>query len=99
MSSEIEIKRLSFDTIFRLLLFGFIFSFVPFAILVGILSLFGQGSFTFGGQVISGIPALIYSPFIGLFTSLFMTGFFGVFISFGLWLFSKLKPFIIRYIA
>jgi hypothetical protein len=99
MSSKIEIKRLTFDTIFRLLLFGFLFSLVPFSIIIGVLSLFGQASFTLGNQLISGIPALIYSPFIGLFISLLFTGLFGIFISFGLWLFSKLKPFVVRYIA
>ena len=101
MSSKIEIKRLSFDTIFRLLFFGFLFSFVPFFIILGVLSLFGIGgtSFTFDGQVISGIPALIYSPFIGLFITLIFTAIFGIFICFGLWLFSKLRPFVVRYIS
>ena len=99
MSSQIEIKRFTLDTVFRLLLFGSLFSFVPFSIIVGVLSLFGQASFTLDDQLITGIPALIYSPFIGLFTSLVFTGIFGIFISFGLWLFSKLKPFVVRYIA
>jgi hypothetical protein len=98
MSSKIEIKRLTSDTIFRLLLFGLLFSFLPFSIILGVLSLFGLASFTLGEQVIIGIPALIYSPFIGLFGSLFFTGIFGVSLSFGLWLFSKFKTFIIRYI-
>jgi hypothetical protein len=101
MSSKIEIKRLTFDTIFRLLFFGFLFSLVPFFIIFGIFSLFGIGgtSFTFDSQVISGIPALIYSPFIGLFITLIFTAIFGVFISFGLWLFSNMKVFVVGYIA
>jgi hypothetical protein len=101
MSSKIEIKRLTLDTIFRLLFIGFLFSLVPFFIIFGVLSLFGIGgtSFTFDNQVISGIPALIYSPFIGLFITLIFTAIFGIFISFGLWLFSKLKPFPVRYIS
>jgi hypothetical protein len=31
--------------------------------------------------------------------SVVFTGVFGIFISFGLWLFSKFKPFIVRYIV
>jgi hypothetical protein len=99
MSSKIEIKRLTFDTIFRLLLFGFLFSLVPFSLLMGVLSLFGVTYATWNNQLLTGIPAIIYFLFLGLLMSLLFTGLFGFFISFGLWLFSNLKPFVVRYIA
>ncbi len=99
MKREIEVKRLTFDTIFRFVAFGIVFSIMPFSILMGVLSLFGLSTLTWNDQLLTGISGLIASPFIGLFMSVVFTVFFGIFISFGLWLFSKLKPFTVRYIV
>jgi hypothetical protein len=40
---------------------------------------------------------LIASPFIGVFIALMFSGFFGLFLSAGLWLYSRFKPLKMHY--
>lgn len=99
MRREIQLKRMTFDTVLRLVTFGIFFSVIPFSIFSGILGLFGFSTLTWNDQPLTGLSGLIASPFIGLFMSMIFTVFSAPFISFGLWLFSKIAPLSIRYIA
>jgi hypothetical protein len=99
MEEEIEVRRLKVSSIFELLGLGYLFFFVPFALIMGIFSLFGAETIHWNSQPITGIPGLITSPFIGAFIALLFTGFSGVTVSIGLWIFSNLKPLTIHYMA
>ena len=97
MSRSIEIKRLSTGTVFKILIIGGLYSVIPFSVLMGILSLFGASTITWNHQHLTGLTGLIASPLIGAFVTLFLSGFFGIFIAAGLWLYSKFKPLTINY--
>ena len=97
MIEKIEIKRLATGTIFKILIFGSLFSIVPFSLLMGILSLFGASTVSWNGQPLTGITGLIASPFIGVFIALLFSGIFGLFLSAGLWVYSRFKPTVLHY--
>ena len=97
MIEKIEIKRLAMGTIFKVLILGSLFSLVPFSLLMGILSLFGASTVSWNGQPLTGITGLIASPFIGAFIALLFSGIFGLFLSAGLWIYSRFKPMVLHY--
>lgn len=97
MIEKIEIKRLATGTIFKILIFGSLFSIVPFSMLMGVLSLFGATTVSWNGQPLTGVTGLIASPFIGVFIALLFSGIFGLFISAGLWVYSRFKPMVLHY--
>jgi hypothetical protein len=92
MHHEILITRLSAKTVYKLFLIAFVFSIVPFSVLMGIFSVFGAGTVKWNGEAIVGIKGLIASPFIGLFLACIFTGMLGTLSLFGLWLYSKFRP-------
>ena len=97
MIEKIEIKRLAMGTIFKILILGSLFSIVPFSLLMGILSSFGASTVSWNGQPLTGITGLIASPFIGVFIALLFSGIFGLFLSAGLWVYSRFKPMVLHY--
>lgn len=99
MKHQLEIKRLTIGTTFKLVAYGLLFSIVPFSILMGLLSLFGLSTVTWNDEPVTGISGLLVSPLIGVFVSLFFTLGLGVFMSFGLWLFSTKQSMKLHYLA
>ncbi|MEQ9481484.1 hypothetical protein [Coleofasciculus sp. F4-SAH-05] len=99
MKHQLEIKRLTIGTTFKLVAFGLLFSIVPFSILIGLLSLFGLSTVTWNDEPVTGISGLLVSPLIGVFVALFFTLWLGVFMSCGLWLFSTKQSMKLHYIA
>lgn len=97
MIEEIRIKRLTMGTIFKILIFGSTFSIIPFSLLMGVLSLFGASTVTWNAQPLTGMSGLIASPFIGIFIALIFSAFFGLFLSAGLWIYSRFKPLTMHY--
>ena len=97
MVEEIRIKRLTTGTIFKILIYGSIFSISPFFLLMGVLSLFGASTILWNEQQLTGVSGLIASPFIGVVISLIFSGFFGLFLSAGLWIYSRFKPLTVHY--
>lgn len=89
---DLHIRRLCTGSVFRIVATGAFFSIVPFAALMGIFALFGFGTITWNNEPVTGLTGLVASPFIGAFVAAIFTGFFGVLFSFGLWLYSKIKP-------
>lgn len=94
---QLEIKRLTTGTIFKLLVIGCAFSIIPFSLVMGVLSFFGATTVTWNDQPLTGISGLAASPFIGVFITLIIAGFFGLFIAAGLWVFSRFKPLKLHY--
>ncbi|MEQ9000693.1 MAG: hypothetical protein RID53_29855 [Coleofasciculus sp. B1-GNL1-01] len=99
MKHQLEIKRLTIGTTFKLVAFGLLFSIVPFSILMGLLSLFGLSTVTWNDEHVTGISGLLVSPLIGVFVALFFTLCLGIFMSFGLWLFSTKQNMKLHYIS
>jgi hypothetical protein len=94
---EFDISRISVGTIFKLVGVGLMFSLFPFMILMGCTAALGMNSLLWNNQPITGWPALVAAPFIGLFLVAFLTMFLASAISFGLWIYSLLGPFSISY--
>ncbi len=92
MFREITVHRLSAGTVFKLVATGLASTIIPFSVLMGFLSLFGASTVTWNQQTVTGVYGLIASPFIGLVVVLFLTMFLGSCVTFGLWMFSKLRP-------
>jgi len=92
MFREITVHRLSAGTVFKLVATGLACTIIPFSVLMGFLSLFGASTVTWNQQTVTGVYGLIASPFIGLVVVLFLTMFLGSCVTFGLWMFSKLRP-------
>ena len=88
----VTIRRLSIGSVFRLVAIGCFGSMVPFAVLMGVFALFGFHTVTWNHQPVIGLSGLSASPFIGVFVAALFTIFMGVFLSVGLWLYSKLRP-------
>lgn len=89
---SMTIRRIKTGSIFRLLAASFFCSLIPFSILMGILGFFGFDTLSWNNQPLHGVTALVASPFIGVFIAAIFTGFIGLLIAFGLWIFSKFRP-------
>ena len=96
---DVLIRRISAGTVFKLVGVGLLFSLLPFTILMGCTASLGLNSLTWNGQPLTGITALVASPFIGLFLVAIFTMFLGTAMAFGLWVYSLLGPFGISYKA
>lgn len=98
MSKKLRIQRLRGGTLFKIIFIGNFLFFIPFSILMGILSFFGAATVTWNEQPLTGFAGLIASPFIGVFIALLFSVFLWVSIFIGLWLYSKFKPIELEYI-
>lgn len=97
LKKKIQIRRLTVGTILKLVSVGFLLSIGPFVVLMGVLSLFGFSTVTVDDQAVTGLSGLVTSLFLAASLWLVFTFVFGSFISLGLWLFSRFKPFVIYY--
>lgn len=91
MNKIITIRKLSTGTIFKLIAIGSLCSIVPFSLVMGIFAFFGAETVSWNDKQLIGLEGLIASPFIGLFISIIFIAFFGILVSFGLWIFSKFR--------
>lgn len=96
MFQELTVERFSVKSIFKLVALGLLLSVVPFSALMGLFALFGANTVTWNNEHIHGISALIAGPLMGVFISFVFTLFFGTFMSFGLWLYSKVRPLTVK---
>lgn len=101
MADSITIRRLTIATVLRLTLLGAVISMVPFFMLMGALSfLFGVSpiELIWDGQPLTGLPALLASPFMGLFFAALTGLILGIGIFAGLWIYSRFRPIDISYL-
>jgi len=92
MYQEIEVKRLSAGSTFKIIAIGLLATLVPFSSIIGLFALFGANTITWNKEQLHGITAFISSPFIGVMIALIFTLFIGSFVAFGLWIYSKWRP-------
>jgi len=97
MFEILEIKRLSFGTVYKILAIASGFSLVPLSILMGLFAFFGAETIVWNGQHLTGMRGLVASPLVGVALSLIFTGFLGTLFACGLWLYSKFRPLEIEY--
>jgi len=78
MSETLRIQRLRGGTLFKVIFIGNCLFFIPFSVLMGILSFFGAATLKWNGQPLTGFASLIASPFIGVFITLLVSAFLWV---------------------
>ena len=88
----LTIRRLRTGSVFRLVAAGVFCSVVPLFIFFGILSAFGLNAIRWNNVPVYGIRGLMSSPFMGLFVAAIFTAFAGIGMTFGLWIYSKIRP-------
>ncbi|OFL35353.1 hypothetical protein HMPREF3069_01085 [Achromobacter xylosoxidans] len=93
---DIQIHKLSFKSVFKLIAIGQYLAWIPFAILCAIGTFFGLGSIQWNGRALQGVNALIMSPVIGFIIATGITLVVGASTTVGLWLWSKLRPLNLR---
>jgi len=98
MDNTITVKRLRSGTVFKLLLIGNLAFFLPLALLVGILGMFGASTVTWNGQVMTGLPALLVSSLSGSLFALVFSVFGWISVFIGLWVYSAFRPLALEFI-
>lgn len=91
MESKI-IKRLSFGTVYKLILLGLLVGLFPLCLFFGFLAFLGYDTVQWNGESITGVKALFAGPLMGIFLSFLFTAVIGSFVALGLWIFSFFRP-------
>ena len=94
---RLEIKRLSFGTLFKLLFIGMLIPLFLFGFLCGIAALFGANTVTINDVNVYGIQGLLAGMAIGLLLPAVFAMLFSLVLGIGLWMYSLFKTLIITY--
>ena len=97
MYKSLTIQQLTTATVFKLVAIGSLFSCVPVFFVMSLLSAMGNSTMQWNGQALTGIRALLLSPFIGLVVAFMTTVFVGTLLALGLWIFSLIRPVELQY--
>ena len=98
MFQEINVRRLSAGSIYKIVWFGTVFSFVPFGFVMGVCALFGANTVHWNKAPITGAMGLLLGPFLGLFIAVVFTVIFGTVCALGMWVFSMKYSFKLRFV-
>ena len=96
METQIEVRRISRNSLFKIMLIGFSTVCIPFSILCGILSLFGAETVHWDNQPMTGVSGLLAALALGPLLALFFACLSSVAWS-GLWIYSKFRTMVIHY--
>ncbi|MHB1586179.1 MAG: hypothetical protein ACYCRH_04690 [Acidiferrobacteraceae bacterium] len=97
MIEQIDIRRLTSGSVFKLVFIGNVFSVVPLAVLASVFARLGILHLTWNGKVISGNIGLIEWPLIGVFMALLGGAVGGALLAAGLWCYSLMRPLALFY--
>jgi len=100
MSAEIEqvllIRKVKATSIYKLLFYGLLLSFIPLGMVYGISGFFGADTVNWNNQPIHGTAALFAGPALAVSMALFLTVVLGTLTSLGLWMLSYFRTISIR---
>ena len=94
---KLEIKRLSFGSLFKILFIGMLLPIFLFGLACGIAALFGANTVTINNVNVYGIQGLLAGMVIGLILPAIFALLFSLILSIGLWVYSLFKPIVISY--
>lgn len=97
MIDQIDIRRLTSGSVFKLVFIGNIFSVIPLAVFASVFARLGIVHLTWNGKVISGNIGLIEWPLIGVFMALLGGALGGALMAAGLWCYSLVRPLALFY--
>lgn len=96
---QVEVKKVSAGTVYKLFAIGLTVGFLPLFLLFGVLGAFGMEALTWNEQPVTGIKAIFVGPLMALFMSLMFTAIIGSVCALGLWIFSFFKPLSIEFVV
>jgi hypothetical protein len=88
---KLEIRRLSFFSVFKILFIGLLLPLFVFGLVCGLAAMGGANTVSINGQPIYGIQGLLGGLAIGVFLPLFFAFLFSILVGVGLWVYSKFK--------
>ena len=91
-SSGTTLKRIKPSAIYRLMLIGLGIPLQIFAVVCGIMGIFGADMVKWNNQPVHGILALPASIVSALFVTVLFTAFLGSVSCLGLWIYSRFRP-------
>ena len=97
MIREVEIVRLSFGTVYKLIALGLTMTVVPFGALMGVFALLGATTVTMNDRALTGLSGLVAGPLLGILMVVVFTVIFGTAIALGLWVYSLFRRCTIRF--
>lgn len=89
MKRSIVIKRFTLLSLFKIMAVGCSISLMAFALLMGLLALFGAETVQWNGGPATGFSGLLAAPFIGVFLAVFGTIFGALGFAASFWVYSR----------
>ncbi|CAH6636348.1 MULTISPECIES: hypothetical protein [Pseudocitrobacter] len=91
-STNVTLKRIKPSSIYRLMLIGLGIPLQIFAVVCGVMGIFGADMVKWNNQPVHGILALPAAIFSALFVTVLFTAFLGSVACLGLWIYSRFRP-------
>ncbi|MEB4675877.1 hypothetical protein MXL54_13980 [Enterobacteriaceae bacterium G50] len=91
-STDVTLKRIKPSSIYRLMLIGLGIPLQIFAVVCGVMGIFGADMVKWNNQPVHGILALPAAIFSALFVTVLFTAFLGSVVCLGLWIYSRFRP-------
>ncbi|GHD95649.1 hypothetical protein GCM10011445_31820 [Pseudocitrobacter faecalis] len=91
-STDVTLKRIKPSSIYRLMLIGLGIPLQIFAVVCGVMGIFGADMVKWNDQPVHGILALPVAIFSALFVTVLFTAFLGSVTCLGLWIYSRFRP-------
>ena len=90
--TNVTLKRIKPSSIYRLMLIGLGIPLQIFAVVCGVMGIFGADMVKWNNQPVHGILALPAAIFSALFVTVLFTAFLGSVACLGLWIYSRFRP-------
>jgi len=94
---KIKVSKLSTGSIYKLFAIGLSAGFLPLFLLLGLFGAFGMETITWNNQPVTGLNAILISPLMVILMTVIFTVLIGSICALGLWLYSFIRPLIIKY--
>jgi hypothetical protein len=91
-STDVTLKRIKPSSIYRLMLIGLGIPLQIFAVISGVMGIFGADMVKWNNQPVHGILALPAAIVSALFITVLFTALLGSVICLGLWIYSRFRP-------
>jgi hypothetical protein len=89
---QVEVKKLSAGTGYKIFSIGLTLGFLPLFLLFVIMGAFGMEGLVWNEQPVTAIKAIFIGPLMAIFMSLMFTAIIGSICALGLWIFTFIKP-------
>lgn len=96
---SVKMAQLSTGSVYKLVALGSLFGCVPLFVFFGLLAYAGLLDLSWNGAPVTGVKAIVVAPPMGLFAALLVTAMVGSAVALGLWIYARIRPVAIDYVA